>query len=110
MRISDWSSGVCSSDLHPAPAELPKARGNFQGEYASSALSVDVSYSTPVEHHNPMEPHASTVLYQPDGSLHIHDKTQGTQHCQAYVQQVFGLEKDHELGRASCRERVCNYV
>ncbi|WP_064107078.1 xanthine dehydrogenase family protein molybdopterin-binding subunit [Pseudomonas fluorescens] len=82
------------NDAHPAPAELPKPRGNFQGEYASSALSVDVSYSTPIEHHNPMEPHASTVLYQPDGSLHIHDKTQGTQNGQAYVQKVFGLEKE----------------
>ncbi len=85
---------VLQNDAHPAPAELPKPRGNFQGEYASAALSVDVSYSTPIEHHNPMEPHASTVLYQPDGSLHIHDKTQGTQNCQSYVQKVFGLEKE----------------
>ncbi|WP_448631867.1 MULTISPECIES: xanthine dehydrogenase family protein molybdopterin-binding subunit [Pseudomonas fluorescens group] len=85
---------LLQGEAYPAPAELPKPRGNFQGEYASAALSVDVSYSTPIEHHNPMELHASTVLYQPDGSLHIHDKTQGTQNCQAYVQKVFGLEKD----------------
>ncbi|WP_434579693.1 xanthine dehydrogenase family protein molybdopterin-binding subunit [Pseudomonas sp. Z5-35] len=85
---------IVQNEAHPAPAELPKPRGNFQGEYASAALSVDVSYSTPIEHHNPMEPHACTVLYQPDGSLHIHDKTQGTQNCQAYVQEVFGLEQD----------------
>ncbi|WP_338496820.1 xanthine dehydrogenase family protein molybdopterin-binding subunit [Pseudomonas sp. WP18] len=85
---------LLQGEAYPAPAELPKPRGNFQGEYASAALSVDVSYSTPIEHHNPMEPHACTVLYQPDGSLHIHDKTQGTQNCQAYVQKVFGLEKD----------------
>ncbi|MBC3375510.1 xanthine dehydrogenase family protein molybdopterin-binding subunit [Pseudomonas sp. SWRI92] len=85
---------IVQNEAHPAPAELPKPRGNFQGEYASAALSVDVSYSTPIEHHNPMEPHACTVLYQPDGCLHIHDKTQGTQNCQAYVQKVFGLEQD----------------
>ncbi|BBP67151.1 aldehyde oxidase [Pseudomonas sp. Cab53] len=85
---------LLQGEAYPAPAELPKPRGNFQGEYASAALSVDVSYSTPIEHHNPMELHACTVLYQPDGSLHIHDKTQGTQNCQAYVQKVFGLEKD----------------
>ncbi|WP_434562206.1 xanthine dehydrogenase family protein molybdopterin-binding subunit [Pseudomonas sp. R1-6] len=85
---------ILQNEAHPAPAELPKPRGNFQGEYASAALSVDVSYSTPIEHHNPMEPHASTVLYQPDASLHIHDKTQGAQNCQAYVQKVFGLEKE----------------
>lgn len=81
-------------DARPAPAELPEPRGNFQAEFAGAALSLDLHYSTPIEHHNPMEPHASTVLYQADGSLHIHDKTQGTQNCQAYVQKVFGLEKE----------------
>ncbi|CAI8701676.1 xanthine dehydrogenase YagR molybdenum-binding subunit [Pseudomonas sp. IT-P12] len=80
-------------EARPAPAELPKPRGNFQAEFAGAALSLDLHYSTPIEHHNPMEPHASTVLYQADGSLHIHDKTQGTQNCQAYVQKVFGLEE-----------------
>lgn len=81
-------------EAHPAPAELPEPRGNFQAEFAGAALSLDLHYSTPIEHHNPMEPHASTVLYQADGSLHIHDKTQGTQNCQSYVQKVFGLEKE----------------
>ncbi len=33
-----------------------------------------------------MEPHASTVIVQPDGSLLVHDKTQGTQNSQAYLQ------------------------
>jgi xanthine dehydrogenase YagR molybdenum-binding subunit len=79
---------------HDAPAELPEPRGNFEAELASSALSVDVTYSTPSEYHNPMEPHASTVLYQADGSLNIHDKTQGTQNCQDYLHKVFGLEKE----------------
>jgi len=81
-------------EAHPAPAELPKPRGNFQAEFAGAAMSLDLHYSTPIEHHNPMEPHASTVLYQADGSLHIHDKTQGPQNCQSYVQKVFGLEKE----------------
>lgn len=46
-----------------------------------------------------MEPHASTVIYQADGSLHVHDKTQGTQNSQDYLHQVFALPKD--------RVRVC---
>lgn len=79
---------------HDVSSSLPKPRGNFEAELASSALSVDVTYNTPNEYHNPMEPHASTVLYQADGSLQIHDKTQGTQNCQDYLHKVFGLEKD----------------
>ena len=78
---------------YASPQTPPKPRGNFQAEWSGAPVSLDLHYSTPVEHHNPMEPHASTVLYQPDGTLHIHDKTQGPQNCQAYVQKVFGLDK-----------------
>jgi len=81
-------------EAHTAPAETPKPRGNFQAEYVGAAVSVDAQYSTPNEHHNPMEPHASTVMYQEDGSLEIHDKTQGPQNCQDYLHNVFGLEKE----------------
>jgi len=79
---------------HTAPAETPQPRGDFKGAFASAAFKVDAHYSTPNEHHNPMEPHASTVFYKDDGSLHIHEKTQGTQNCQSYVQKVFGLDKE----------------
>jgi xanthine dehydrogenase YagR molybdenum-binding subunit len=81
-------------EAYAAPAELPKPRGNFAAELAGAAFNVDVHYSTPIEHHQPMEPHASTVLYQADGSLHIHDKTQGPQNCQDYLHRVFDLDKD----------------
>jgi len=81
-------------EAHTAPAETPKPRGNFQAQFVGAAVSVDAQYSTPNEHHNPMEPHASTVMYQEDGSLEIHDKTQGPQNCQDYLHNVFGLEKE----------------
>ncbi|MBC3952164.1 xanthine dehydrogenase family protein molybdopterin-binding subunit [Pseudomonas folii] len=81
-------------DSYAAPAELPAPRGDFQASFANSALTVDAHYSTPVEHHNPMEPHASTVFYKDDGSLQVHDKTQGPQNCQDYLHNVFGIPKD----------------
>ncbi len=77
---------------HKAPAELPEPRGDVDAALARASARVDVEYETPVEHHNPMEPHASTVVVQPDGGLLIYDKTQGTQNCRTYVEQVFGLE------------------
>jgi xanthine dehydrogenase YagR molybdenum-binding subunit len=79
---------------HQAPAETPEPRGDFAGRFASADVKIDATYRTPVEHHNPMEPHASTVLYQPDDHLVIHDKTQGTQNCQDYLHKIFGLPKD----------------
>lgn len=77
---------------HPAPARLPRARGNFEAAFRRAAVKVQAEYETAVEHHNPMEMHASCVRYQPDGSLEIHDKTQGVQNCQRYLEAVFGLE------------------
>ncbi len=84
---------------HDAPAELPEPRGDFATAFAAAPFQVDATYSTPNEHHNPMEPHASTVIYLADGSLHIHDKTQGTQNSQDFLHKVFGLPKE--------RLRVC---
>src|SRR6185295_5672491 len=38
--------------------------------------------------------HASTVIYDGDGKLTIHDKTQGAQNSQKYVVKIFGLSSD----------------
>nr|WP_296179087.1 xanthine dehydrogenase family protein molybdopterin-binding subunit [Pseudomonas sp. UBA1879] len=84
---------AAQNTAHTAPAQTPEPRGDFESGFAGAAFTVDAHYSTPNEHHNPMEPHASTVLYQDDGSLHIHDKTQGPQNCQDYLHKVFGLDK-----------------
>ncbi|MGE8114295.1 xanthine dehydrogenase family protein molybdopterin-binding subunit [Pseudomonas sp. NPDC086566] len=80
---------------HPAPAETPAPRGDFAGQFAQAPVKVDATYQTANEHHNPMEPHASTVFYKPGDRLEIHDKTQGTQNCQDYLHKVFGLPKDN---------------
>ncbi|MEK0364624.1 xanthine dehydrogenase family protein molybdopterin-binding subunit [Pseudomonas sp. CBC3] len=77
---------------HKAPAELPPPRGDVDAALRGAPLRLDLEYSTPVEHHNPMEPHASTVHYLPEGKLEIYDKTQGVQNCMRYVEGVFGME------------------
>lgn len=80
------------AQAHEAPAETPEPRGDFAGAFAAAAHRVEHEYVVPVEHHNPMEMHASTVLYQPGGELLIYEKTQGVQNCQRYVEDVFALE------------------
>src|SRR5690606_9214560 len=79
-------------NMHEAPAELPPARGDCEGALRGAMLKLDLEYSSPVEHHNPMEPHASTVHYLPTGELEIYDKTQGVQNCMHYLEGVFGME------------------
>src|SRR3546814_1565623 len=86
MRISDWSSDVCSSDLRPAahahqaPATqipLPRRASTHRARNASPTASVDRVA--------PATPHRAGLAGRP--------------HPLA-----------NEIGRASCRERVCQYV
>jgi xanthine dehydrogenase YagR molybdenum-binding subunit len=69
----------------------PKPRGDAPGAWDAAPAKVDVETYSGVEHHNPMEMHATTVLRAPDGHLTIYDKTQGSQNSQWYVRHVFGL-------------------
>ena len=73
---------------------LPRPRGDPQGAFDKAAIRVANEYRTAIEHHNPTEPHASTVIYEGDGKLTIHDKTQGAQNSKKYVVKIFGLSSD----------------
>ena len=57
-------------------------------------VKFENEYRVAVEHHNPMEPHATTVIWEDGGKLVVYDKTQGVQNSQNYVTGVFGLKKD----------------
>ena len=72
----------------------PKSRGDAEAAFAAAALKVDADYRLATEHHNPMEMHASTVVWEGDGKITVHDKTQGSQNVQAYLADVFGFAKE----------------
>ncbi len=71
----------------------PSPRGNAAEAITSASVRVKAEYIHPGEHHNPMEMHASTIVYQPDGTLLVYDKTQGVQNSQKYITNIFGLSK-----------------
>ena len=71
-------------------APPPPPRGDARKAFEAAPLRLDESYAVPAEFHNPMEPHATTVIYD-DGALIIHDKTQGPRNSQNYVVKAFGL-------------------
>lgn len=73
--------------------EPPTARGDADAAFDAAAVKVDVAYEHPIEHHNPMEPHATTAVVEPDGTLTVYDKTQGVQNSQRYLGRVFGLSE-----------------
>jgi xanthine dehydrogenase YagR molybdenum-binding subunit len=92
------------------PAQLdfdraePHSPGKVNGEEADSARGgasmdeggpqVTATYTTPMEHHNPIEPHA-TLAYWMDGRLTVFDSTQFISGAQATLSKVLGVPMDH---------------
>ena len=79
-------------------------QGKFQGEplhlevkdaeamLAAAPHRVDLRYSTPRHNHNPIEPHAATLVWDGD-HLRIHDTVQAVAHEAWTLAQVFGIDE-----------------
>jgi xanthine dehydrogenase YagR molybdenum-binding subunit len=72
----------------------PKPRGAPDQALAAAAVRHEGEYYVPIEHHNPMEPYASTVISEGNGKLTVYDKTQGVQNVQKYLCGVFGMKPE----------------
>jgi xanthine dehydrogenase YagR molybdenum-binding subunit len=70
---------------------LAKPRGNAKKAFEKADIKIDSEYFHGSEHHNPMEMHATTVIYGDDDSLTIYDKTQSVFNSLQYVTLVFSL-------------------
>src|SRR3546814_12302557 len=109
MRISDWSSGVCSSDLDAAVTNAGEVEGAVTtraGNGSASTFDQTVVYdgkgvllsNTTKPTNGPTGGDASVVLVE-TGSTGASVLASAPNNAT--------VEK---LGRASCRERVCQYV
>ncbi len=73
---------------------LGRPRGDAAHAFAAAEVRHEADYFVPVEHHNPMELYASTVIWEGDGKLTVYDKTQGVQNVQRYLCGIFGLKSE----------------
>ncbi len=74
--------------------EPAKPRGDAAKAHAAADVRHDGEYYVAIEHHNPMEPYASTVIWHDDGRLTVYDKTQGVQNVQRYLCGVFEMKPE----------------
>src|SRR3546814_5449517 len=93
MRISDWSSDVCSSDLN---CEFIPKRAMATAKLASGATS-----GAPPEPKWRHSGRSASWAAARNGSQWSLWNDGRPRRCGASVK---------EIGRASCRERVCQYV
>src|SRR3546814_5326130 len=94
MRISDWSSDVCSSDLTPV-TNVPPAL--LQG------LSIP-----PAQVLKNQQAYIAVYESQDDVTNVVPDLEQLKK--LAPLDLAVTAPGDRQIGRASCRERVCQYV
>ncbi len=71
-----------------------KPRGNPQKAFQDSPVKISNEYTIPIEHHNPMEPHAAIAAWESD-KLMMFDKSQGVQGVQEHLAQSFGMAKEN---------------
>jgi xanthine dehydrogenase YagR molybdenum-binding subunit len=74
--------------------EPPPSRGNADDAFASAPVKIEAHYTTAIQHHNPMEMHAATVIWDDNEQLTVYDKTQSVLNSQTYICKVFHLKKD----------------
>src|SRR3546814_18241031 len=107
MRISDGSSDVCSSDL-PSKGEERTVLcnvGHSEAATKEQAAGTSPSPSGDIVRRAPKYPAPGS------GTNKVFSAGAGTVRRQAADGKA-GMEvpADAEIGRASCRERVCQYV
>src|SRR3546814_2136208 len=100
MRISDWSSDVCSSDLcrkasRPVACNLPFA---------------SVQQCMRSETMNPSTPNLFGIHTQALDLWQRRTEVLANNLANADTPGYLARDEAFEIGRASCRERVCQYV
>ena len=68
-------------------------KGDASKKLAQAAFKIDAVYTTPWENHNPIEPHAATIVWR-DGRLIVHDATQMIHGTAGSLAKIFGLKPD----------------
>lgn len=71
-----------------------KPRGDAAKAFAAAEVRHQADYYVPTEHHNPIELFATTAVWDGDGKLTVHDKTQGVQNVSNFLASAFKKNKD----------------
>jgi len=68
--------------------------GDVDAGLAAASVTIDEVYTTPIQHHNPMEPHATIAQWDGDHVL-VYDATQHITGLQEKTAKVFAVPKEN---------------
>ncbi len=101
-RLAADRSDLYKPETLNADFPTDTTEGDVETALDEAAVTVAETYTTAMYHNNPLEPHATTALWE-GGTLTLWDSTQGVHPVRSTVAEVFGLPRE--------RVRViCPYV
>ncbi|CAN5442218.1 xanthine dehydrogenase family protein molybdopterin-binding subunit [soil metagenome] len=80
--------------VSPPDGSSGKPRGNPQEALNNSPVKISAEYTIPIEHHNPMEPHAAIAVWE-GGKLTIFDKSQNVYGVRRHLAASFGVAPEN---------------
>src|SRR3546814_15250200 len=100
MRISDWSSDVCSSDLNNSVTQTEVMEEHWTSQLDAAALAASAS--------NLWRPRYMSARDLRSG---INYRKRNGLDAREFEEHYWGrwFYPPNEIGRASCRARVCQY-
>src|SRR3546814_11891666 len=105
MRISDWSSDVCSSDL----ILIEVRKGNARRAAAAGQV-VDELVAHGIDVGGQVGAHIGEAAFIGRFALRIGITAAQIELDAVEIELGDELRVDQQIGRESCRERVCQYV
>jgi xanthine dehydrogenase YagR molybdenum-binding subunit len=80
-----------------APLEGNRYNDNVRGSadaWKTAPVTIEAEYVMPIEVHNPMELHATTIHWTAEDKVVVYDKTQGVKSTQRSIANAFKLKQD----------------
>src|SRR3546814_4030176 len=117
MRISDWSSDVCSSDLRGALMTAARDAGLGSVRLVAEPFAAAIGAELPIN-----APSGTMIIECGAGTTEVavlslggicltrSVRVGGASLDKAIADHLHFQHKFLEIGRAACRERVCQYV
>src|SRR5688572_7122822 len=81
-------------DQAKVPGQAPRPRGNPEQAMRAAPVKIEAEFRIPIEHHNPMEPHAAIAVWEGD-KLTVFDKTQEVYGVRQHLATRLGIPVDN---------------
>jgi len=63
--------------------------------FRKAPVCINYEYETPIQVHNPMEPHSCTIFWETDEKVLVYNKTQAVKISQRDIMKAFNLKEEH---------------